>query len=63
MCVGTSFESCGVAIEEVEEHEPSEVDRMPQQTRDQPPHLATHTHWEDGERRPEAHLKFGEDEF
>ena len=35
----TCFESVGIAVEEVEQHEPSEVDWIPQQASYQPPHL------------------------
>ena len=35
----TSFKSVGIAVEEIEQHEPSEVDWIPQQTSHQSPHL------------------------
>ncbi len=37
----TCFQPGGVAVEEVEEHEPAEVHRVPQQTRQNPPYLQT----------------------
>ena len=35
----TCFKSVGIAVEEIEQHEPSEVDWIPQQTSHQSPHL------------------------